>query len=225
VNNKHYLRIVHLTQLTGMKPPGYSRLTVPVALLLVFFLSPATPASGQDLGKTALTSQANPSGTPMVGIEYGVTDRVRLRVSLGYFQFDEQYNPCSFDRVRFCYAAGYQARTRQYSGAIAGLFRPRTETFVEPYAGLELQYLRARSPQRMEWMGSELIETGTVGGRLAGSALAGLSVRPLSWLSIFGEVGLGYVRGVAVRAFRADIESTTRRWGITHASPGIRVSF
>jgi opacity protein-like surface antigen len=188
-------------------------------VVLVCGLSSLSFAQGQHLGNLGITAQANLSGTPMLGVDYALTNEASIRFSLGYYKFEEGLGSiCGPSGV--CLPVYTSAPVHEYSGSVAGLYHFARDNMFSPYAGGEIQYLHARSPARR----NNPAEPST-GHRVSMSGIFGLSVRPVSWLSLFGEVGIGHVRGLSVRTFRADLDSSVKRSGITHISPGLRVSF
>lgn len=185
-----------------------------------------SPSHGQDLDNVTFTAQGNMSGTPAVGVDYRFTDQTSVRFSLGYFQFNDRFSPCSYAEPGvFCEAIFYRATTHQVSSSLSGLYRLIRWGEASTYTGLTIQHLYAWAPERTGAGNSGLADADVAGNRVSVSGLVGLSIELDSWLTLFGELGLGYVRGLPVRTFRADLDATVDRWGVTHVSPGLRVSF
>lgn len=198
-------------------------------LVIAACVAPLSFARGQSSGHFGITAQANLSATPMVGVEFSLNDRASARLAAGYFRSSDSYvaycDPAS--AIRCPEVAGglrFSAAVHQMTGGLTGTYRLLEWGRGSAYTGFELQFVHAWAPERvkrqnMGWYGFE-----TSADRFSGSGIAGLSIQLSSRLSLFGEIGMGYVRSPSIHAFRPDLESTIRRWGITHVMPGFRVA-
>ena len=201
-------------------------LTVFSLLVLICCAVPFSTAQGQRPGNLGITAQANLSGTPMLGIDYAVSDQSSVRFTLGYYQHNDRVSPCSgvdLPPDTFCELVLYEATTHQFSSSLAGVAQMVSGSNASAHTGVEVQHLYAWAPERGQY-NAGFSNAQLAGHRIAVSALAGLSIQLESWLSLFGEIGVGHMRGLPVRAFRADLDSSVNRWGITHVAPGLRVS-
>ena len=106
-----------------------------------------------------------------------------------------------------------------YGGAIAELYHLPDMWRFQPYAGVELRYVYARTNASSPITGRMANDRFDVGG------LVGVEVRMARWLGIFGEAGLGYASGYETNSIAGFRQRTSGFGLLTRAGLGLQVHF
>lgn len=166
-------------------------------------------AFAQEASRFSLDLHANTASPPMLGVRYELADRVDVRGSLGYSQYTQE----------FSYETADDDRTvRWYGGEVAALYRLPRLWRLQPYVGAQLQYAYARGNR------PSVLSGRTENDRFDAGGLAGVEVRIVRWLGIFGEAGAGYASGYETNSI-SGFDRRISRLGLTHLGLGVQVHF
>ncbi len=154
----------------------------------------------------------------MLGVSYRLGDRAALRTSAGFLpesgRYDFATSTSGSGRVTY--------ETNWYGGALAGLYYLPNLWIVQPYTGLKAQYVYASSTNSEGH--ARAADRTDVGG------LAGAELHFLSWLGLFGEVGIGYRSGLernsgmVGESLFIGMEDGSE-FGLIHAGLGLQIRF
>jgi hypothetical protein len=183
----------------------------------------------QSSGETGATLRINLRGMPMAGATYAATDHLDVRLLAGYFQrtsWDYKIFRCP-SRVD-CWPQRVSYRVHEYGAALSGLYDLMRWKMITLEGGAEVGYVLAHAPDRPPFVREQPSTPRrftTINDRLSITLLAGVSARPFPWLAVFFEAGMGYDRGMPRRNDLAPpFLLRENLWGLTHLSPGLRVS-
>lgn len=186
-------------------------------LLAVLLFLPDTLHAQRAPSRLAVGLHGNTGTPPLLGVTVPLSPRTALRVSAGFYPETGRYDVATATSP----PESVTYTTNWYSGAVAGLYYLPSLWRLSPYTGLKAQYVYARSEESPGR--TKAADRVDVGG------LLGIELRPLSWLGLSGELGLGYRSGFSQNSgvVREVTEFSPREseFGLIHAGLGLHVRF
>lgn len=187
-----------------------SKIRIAAAAFLLLLVS--VPCVAQEVSRFGVALHANDASTPMLGIVYRVAPSINARLSLGYYRVEQSV------ASRTSEANDPQKRSIRWYGGEAAILHDFPEIWrLSPYAGVGLQYFlaQANKPGLLNRKDNSRVDA---------NVIAGIQLRLIRHIHLFGEGGVGYAAGYLTNSV-SGFEHVMSRWGRTHMGLGLRVHF
>jgi hypothetical protein len=186
-----------------------------IVLVTLFFLAPLSLA--WEKGKTGLNMRVDPS--PRIGMTYHISRNFALRpyigFSIGTEKSETEYQPLT----NLPYVSGERdTETTSVTLGFGFLFYFYSARDISVYTGLNFGYSRVNRDISFSWRDDTLEEDGET---YQTNALLGLQCQVANHLSLFGEIGLGYTRGLFNQDNITDTNTKTNKWGLVNTGVGL----